>query len=93
MPVKPTDEDITAYDVAAVTVHWMARHWSRAAPGVAARLRSIADRLSAKAVTLRKREQAAALLSEDPLDPLPYDPFSEANTDRVTLPYGTKPPD
>ena len=92
--MKPNpDDSITAYDVAAVTVHWMARQWSRASPSVAARLRNIADRLSAKAAALRKSELEAAFLAEDPLDPLPYDPFGEATTERVTLPYGSKPPE
>jgi hypothetical protein len=88
--VKPsTDDERTALDVAAITVHWMARQWSRAAPGVAARLRAIADRLSERAARLRAQEHEAALRSEDPLD-MPLDPFNvEDPTEKVTTPYGT----
>jgi hypothetical protein len=87
VPPSPSDDQRTALDVAAVTVHWMAGLWSRAAPGVAARLRTIADRLSTRAAHLRRREFAAQLHDEDPLDPV--DPFGDHPTDKVTLPYGS----
>jgi len=51
------DEYLTALDVSVITLHWLARQWSRAAPGVATQIRRIADTLARKAKRIRERGQ------------------------------------
>jgi hypothetical protein len=51
------DEYLTALDVSVITLHWLARQWARAAPGVATQIRRIADTLARKAKRIRERGQ------------------------------------
>lgn len=86
MKPSDSDEEITAYDVATIAVHWIARHWSQVAPGVATRLREIADRLSQRSQALREQKR----LPEDALDPFEDD---TTPTEQTTQPYGSAPQD
>jgi len=82
-------EYLSALDLSVIALHWLAKGWEFAAPGVALQIRKIADALAVKA-----RKTRIELSSSDdevtPITPVPFD-VGEFKTELNNWPPGTHP--
>jgi len=90
-------EYLSALDLSVIALHWLAKGWEFAAPGVAQHIRKIADSLAEKARKTRTEVQHWEELNRPPgpdevtpVTPVPFD-VGEFKTELNQWPPGTHP--